>query len=155
MLWVGPDHHLAFYLRLSGGGKLCVDSGWWLVEAQKVFTSRYNDVIMNTMASQVTSLTIDCSTLYLGADLRKHQSSAASLAFVRGIHRWPVNSPHKGPVKRKMFPFHDVIMGVESWRSDKPQSLQWRDNLSSGLTFLLQYTNCTAMVQSFMSSHRW
>ena len=31
---------------------------------------------------------------------RKHQSSA-SLAFVRGIHRWPVNSPHKGPVTRK------------------------------------------------------
>ena len=39
----------------------------------------------------------------------KHRSSA-SLAFVRGIHRWPVNSPHKGPVTRKMFPFDDVIM---------------------------------------------
>ena len=45
-----------------------------------------------------------------GTDQRKHQSSA-SLAFVRGIHRWPVNSPHKGPVTRKMFPFYDVIMG--------------------------------------------
>ena len=44
-----------------------------------------------------------------GADQRKHQSSA-SLALVRGIHRWPVNSPHKGPVTRKMFPFDDVIM---------------------------------------------
>ena len=44
-----------------------------------------------------------------GADQRKHQSSA-SLAFVRGIHRWPVNSPHKGPVTRKMFPFDDIIM---------------------------------------------
>ena len=43
------------------------------------------------------------------ADQRKHQSSA-SLAFVRGIHRWPVNSPHKGPVTQKMFPFDDVIM---------------------------------------------
>ena len=43
-----------------------------------------------------------------GADQRKHQSSA-SLAFVLGIHRWPVNSPHKGPVTRKMFPFDDVI----------------------------------------------
>ena len=39
----------------------------------------------------------------------KHQSSA-SLAFVRGIHRGPVNSPHKGPVTRKMLPFDDVIM---------------------------------------------
>ena len=44
-----------------------------------------------------------------GADQRKNQSST-SLAFVRGIHRWPVNSPHKGPVTRKMFPFDDVTM---------------------------------------------
>ena len=44
-----------------------------------------------------------------GAGQRKHQSSA-SLAFVRGIHRSPVNSPHKGSVTRKMFPFDDVIM---------------------------------------------
>ena len=33
-----------------------------------------------------------------------------SLAFVRGIHRWPVNSPGKGPVTRKMFPFDYVVM---------------------------------------------
>ena len=46
---------------------------------------------------------------YSGADQRKHQSSA-SLAFVWGIHRWPVNSPHKWPVTRKMFPFDDVIV---------------------------------------------
>ena len=51
-----------------------------------------NDVIMSTMASQITSLAIVCSTVYSGADQRKHESSA-SLAFVRGIHRWPVNSP--------------------------------------------------------------
>ena len=66
-------------------------------------------VIMGTMASQITSLTIVYSTVYSGADQRKHQSSAA-LAFVRGIHRGPVNSPHKWPVTRKMFPFDDVIM---------------------------------------------
>ena len=69
----------------------------------------YNDVIMSTIASQITSLTIVYSTVYSGADQRKHQSSA-SLAFVRGIHRGPVNSPHKGTVTRKMFPFDDVIM---------------------------------------------
>ena len=40
---------------------------------------------------------------------RKHQSST-SLVFVRGIHQWLVNSPHKRPVMRKMFPFDDVIM---------------------------------------------
>ena len=46
-----------------------------------------------------------------GADQRKHQSST-SLAFARGIHRWPVNSPHEGPVTWKMFPFDDVIMRI-------------------------------------------
>ena len=50
------------------------------------------------------------------ADQRKHQSSA-SVAFVRGIHRGPVNSPHKWPVTRKMFPFDDVmwVVGCGSW----------------------------------------
>ena len=52
------------------------------------------------MASQITSLTIVYSTVHPGADQRKHQSSA-SLAFVRGIHRWPVTSPQKWPVTRK------------------------------------------------------
>ena len=69
----------------------------------------YNDVIMGTIASRVTSLTIVYSTVYSDADQRKHQSPS-SLAFVRGIHRGPVNSPHKWPVTRKMFPFDDVIM---------------------------------------------
>ena len=64
---------------------------------------------MGLIASQITSLTIVYSTVYSDADHRKHQSSA-SLAFVRGIHRWPVNSLHKWPVTRKMFPFDDVIM---------------------------------------------
>ena len=73
--------------------------------------NHYNAVIMSTMASQIASLTND-TTVYSDADKKKHQSSA-SLAFVRGIHRWPVNSPHKGPVTRKMFPFDDVIMIVE------------------------------------------
>ena len=48
--------------------------------------------------------------VYLGSDQSKYQSSA-SLAFVWGIHRGPVNSPHKWPVTWKMFPFDDVIMG--------------------------------------------
>ena len=64
---------------------------------------------MTTMAFQITSLTVVYSTVYSGADQSKHQSSA-SLEFVWGIHRGPVNSPHKGPVTRKMFPFDDVIM---------------------------------------------
>ena len=74
---------------------------------------------MDAIASQITSLTIVYSTVYSGADQRKHPSSA-SLAFVRGIHRWPVNSLHKWPVTWKMFPFDDVIMKClrshDTWR---------------------------------------
>ena len=86
----------------------------------------YNDVIMGAIASQIISLTIVYSTVYSDADQGKHQSSA-SLAFVRKIHRWTVNSPHKWPVTRKMFPFDDVIMnGLDSgllpdWR----QAITW------------------------------
>ena len=69
----------------------------------------YSDIIMSVMASQITSLTIVYSTVRSGTDQRKHQSST-SLAFVQGIHWWQVNSLHKGPVTRKMFPFDDVIM---------------------------------------------
>ena len=64
---------------------------------------------MGSITSQITSLTSVYSTVYSGEDQRKHKSSA-SLAFVWGIHRGPVNSPHKWPVTRKMFPFDDVIM---------------------------------------------
>ena len=66
---------------------------------------QHDGVIMGRKASQITSLPIVYSTVYSGADQRKHQSSA-SLAFVRG----PVNSPHKWPATRKMFSFDDVIM---------------------------------------------
>ena len=68
---------------------------------------------MSMVASQITSPNIVYSTVYSDADQRKHQSSA-SLAFVRRIHRGPVNSPHKWPVTRKMFPFDDVIMYNEA-----------------------------------------
>ena len=64
---------------------------------------------MGAMASRITSLTIVYSSVYSGADQRKHQSSA-SLAFVRGIHR--------SPVTRKMFPFDDVIMNVSPGEFD-------------------------------------
>ena len=69
----------------------------------------YNNVIMSAMASQITSLTMVFSTIYWDADQWKYHSSA-SLAFVRGIHWWPMNYSHKGPVTRKMFQFDDVIM---------------------------------------------
>ena len=52
----------------------------------------YSGVIMSVMASQITGVLIVYSTVYSGTDGRKHQSST-SLVFVRGIHRWWVNSP--------------------------------------------------------------
>ena len=72
----------------------------------------YNDVVMSELTSQITSVSIVCSTIHSATDQRKHQSSS-SLAFVQGIHRWPVNSPHKRPVTRKMFPFDYVTMAHE------------------------------------------
>ena len=83
---------------------------------------------MDEIASQITSLTIVYSIVYSDADQRKHKSSA-SLAFVRGIHQGPVNSPHKWPVTRKMFPFDDVIMHVSEigHSSTKPT---WAPDLS-------------------------
>ena len=67
---------------------------------------------MTMLASQITSLPVVCSIVYSDVNQRKHQSSA-SLAFVREIHRGPVNFPHKWPVTRKMFPFDDVIMSIQ------------------------------------------
>ena len=64
---------------------------WWLVH--------YSDVIMSPTASQIISVPIVCSAVCSGANQRKCQSPA-SLAFVRGIHRSPVNSPYKDPVTR-------------------------------------------------------
>ena len=87
----------------------CGKTSYRFVNRGPGLSEHYSDVIMGVMASQITSLTIVYSTVYSGTDQRKHQSST-SLAFVRGIHRWPLNSPHKWPVTRKMFPFDDVIM---------------------------------------------
>ena len=84
----------------------------------------YNDVIIESMAIQITSLTIVYTTVCSGAHQRKHQRSA-SLAFVRGIHRWPVNSQQKWPVARKMFPFDDVIIFVRVWLSIPGVMIAW------------------------------
>ena len=84
------------YCFFSYWPRPCSDAWAW--------SQHCNDVIMGPIASQITSLTIVYSAVYSDADQRKHQSSA-SLAFVRGIHRGPVNSPHKLPVTRKIFPY--------------------------------------------------
>ena len=116
--------HISFHFRI----RICIKEAFYghcitcgTLRAHLYF--HYRDVIMSTIASQITSLGIVYLTVYSGADQRKHQSSA-SLAFVRGIHRWPVNSPHKWPVTRKVFPFDDVIM----WSTPLDWSLWCGDN---------------------------
>ena len=111
ILWLSYLHNRIFFTGItislywtraweSSRCQLCLR--WWIC-------THHSDVIMSTMASQITSLTTVCWTVYSGADQRKHQSSA-SLVVVRGIHRWPVTSPNKGPVTRKMLPYDDATM---------------------------------------------
>ena len=89
------------------------------------------------MAFPITSVSIVFLTVCLGADQRKHQSSA-SLAFVRRIHRSPVDSPHKGPETRKMFPFDDVIMRLpNNHRPFHTYLIVWND---------IPFTLCTSMI---------
>ena len=71
---------------------------WW----NSYSTEHYIDVIMTTMASQITSLTVVFSTVYSDAYQRKHQSSA-SLAFVWGIHRDRWIPRTKGQLRGKCF----------------------------------------------------
>ena len=108
---------------------------------------------MTMLASQITSLTVVYSIVYSGVNQRKHQSSA-SLAFVREIHRGPVNFPHKWPVTRKMFPFDDVIMGLNvstetilCWIIPVPVQFVWHkviqvicQKLIPGLDVIAYYT---------------
>ena len=125
---------------------------------------------MGAMASQITRLTIAYSTVYSGADQRNHQSSAA-LAFVRGNHRSPVNSPHKWPITRKMFLFDGVIMYYTptkttlrlSWTTLTlclnlmPQTLVYSDNVACHFrtwqvdclylyTFLNKYSHVNSVI---------
>ena len=95
---------------------------------------------MGAIASQITSLTIVYSNVYSDADQRKHKSSA-SLAFVWGIHRGPVNSPHQWPVTRKMSPFDDVIMDkvgrlLQSLRVRYEIALLWLAGLTICWTYV-------------------
>ena len=107
----------------------------------------YSDAIMTTIASQITSLTIVYSIVYSDADQRKHQSSA-SLAFVRGIHRGPVNSLHKWPVTRKMFPFDDVIM-VFFWLGIQYETIVWVIMRRRRASSERSCYSCSSLLRSF------
>ena len=66
----------------------------------------YSNVIMSTTTSQSPALRL-CTQPFIAEENIK---APHHWSYVRGIHRSPVNSPHKGPVTRKMFQFDDVIM---------------------------------------------
>ena len=95
--------------------------------------NHYSDIIMSAVVSQITGVSVVYSTVCSGADQRKHQSSS-SLAFVRGIHWWPVNSPHKGPATRKNFyfmtsscvstPRHSYAVAIHDHPRQIPTSVQ-------------------------------
>ena len=77
-------------------------SDWRSTQVRLWAAKHYNDVTMSAMAPQITSIWTVYSVVCSSAHQRKYQSSA-SLVFERGIHRWPVDSPHQGPVTRKCF----------------------------------------------------
>ena len=113
--------NIARSLEIDHWTKIYPWSRPWLkiLHSRATVSCNYNDVIMDAMASQITSLTSVYSIVYSGVDQRKYQSST-SLAFVLGIHRWPVNSPLKWPATRKLFPFEDVmvlwiISSIHAW----------------------------------------
>ena len=99
---------------------------------------------MNAMTSQITGVSIVCLTVGSGADQRKHQNSA-SLAFMRGIHRWPVDSPHERPVTWKMFPFDEDSMWLENEAAIYSRYFRWVlvcDVLCVGFTFKHPLNKC-------------
>ena len=73
------------------------------------------------MASPITGVSMVCSNFCSSTDPRKHQSSA-SQALLWGIHRWPANSPHKGPVTRKCF--HLMMSLCEIYACSRPFHLR-------------------------------
>ena len=99
---IGPLQFVPRRERHEGDERCTLDTLMGFSHANKTPGYHYSDVIM---VSQITCVSIVCLTMSSGANQRKHQNTA-SLAFVRGIHRWPVDSPHKGPVTLKMFPEH-------------------------------------------------
>ena len=130
------SHHALYQSRIlsiTNSQFVTVGSRSWMAQLptpcvltkQSIFWRRnfhYNDVIMSTMASQITSVSIACSSVCSGADYRKHQSSAL-LAFVRGIHQWPVNSPpSEFPAQRAS----NTENGFVWWRHHELHFLEWK-----------------------------
>ena len=120
-----PTVCLNFITKIHKTSSISICGCWKIQSFRRKFVKLKNGVCEESAPNRPNSTRgipawIVYSTVYPGSDQRNYQSSV-SLAFVWGIHRWPVNSPHKGPVTRKTFPFDDVIMiwtyaGFIFWR---------------------------------------
>ena len=132
----GVSDMLLFMSRLPGNHtwNMFGETPWWRHQMETfsalLAICHYIDVTMTTMASQITSLTVVYSTVYSDADQRKHQSSQSPALCVGNSP-----GPHKGPVTRKMFPFDDVIMvrGIHRSPVNSPHRGQWREALMFSL----------------------
>ena len=133
LMFFWPLYKCVIHNKVNGQymNNFCFDVVYAKLVKYALIFRHYNDVTMSAMASQITSLTILYSVVYSNGDQRKHQSSA-SLAFVRGIHRWPVNSPHKWPVTRKCF-----HLMTSSWLQVHAHTPIYNDRTENGLARLL------------------
>ena len=127
-----------------------------------VYDWHYDDVIMTTIASQITSLTVVYSIVYSDADERKHQSST-SLAFVWGIHRDRWIPRTKGQLRGKCFHlmssswtdmfYRPAFEGwqLSNWRT-KPVS--WRVNTTSRHK-QVRFTDVRELNMSYYDNAKW
>ena len=118
--------HGFFYRQDLESGILSLLWNHWISfeDWAPIYEIQYSDFIMSVMASQITSLTTVYSTNYSGIDQRKHQTSA-SLAFVRGIHHWPVNSLHKGQWRRTCFHLMMSSCMILYMATQSSNDIQW------------------------------
>ena len=90
--WLSPSYRINCVMKKAVGGP---DQCRILQEALDIGLPHYNDIIMGAVASQIAGVSIVYSAVCTETDQRKYQSSA-SLAFVKGIHRWLVIRRTKG-----------------------------------------------------------
>ena len=142
-LYIAPGH--CIWLRISESQSL-----YKLIDTLKstvcIKRHHYNGVILSAMVSQIAGVSIVCSIVCSGADQRKQQSSA-SLAFVWEIHKWPVVSPQKGSVTRKMFPFNLFVSLLSNfWHSFFHLHLLYQPYVCS---LTLHLPGCSAWIPTF------
>ena len=93
---------------------------------------------------------IDClCNIFVQAYSKERVQRFASLAFVRWIHRWPMDSPHKGSAKRKVFPRYDVNISTRLYHV----FMSWRHYFAMPLSYIPSWMR--AVVYNCMSASNW